>query len=142
MRMTTFLAAALACAALAGCDQTPQAAAPMPPPAASVLPTPPPLAPAPVVEAAATHHHRHHHAWHTDTSSDYAQSDDDSYGYISDSTASGDESDTSAASTQTDQWTDGYGRPHPIGNHQRVAGTMDGKRLDAWHGYDVNCPEQ
>jgi hypothetical protein len=142
------LAATLACAALGGCDQTPTATvAPAAPAAQAPVAAP---VPAPVQSAAQTEspaiHRRHHHAWahEEDSQSEYSESEVSTYGYISDSRNSyiGEEqsgySDVSAR-PGGGLWVDGYGRGYFASGRALRAGTMRGKRLAPWKGYDEGC---
>jgi hypothetical protein len=142
MRATILMASILACAALTGCDQAPQAVAPVaPPPQASVLPPAPSPAASPAPVQTVTHH-RHHWRETRYASESYSGSESETpYGYSSDSRSS---TDTEVA-TETDTrrggklWIDGYGRAYHADVPARRAGTMTGKRLAAWGGYDVDC---
>ena len=147
MRMT--MLAALACAALSGCDQTPTATAPVAPPApqacncqpAAVPPAPAAtaqLSPAPI-------HHRRRHWRHTEYyASEYSESEVSTYGTVSESHlySAGDEETQYASSAPRaggGLWVDGYGRGYFTAVHATRAGTMRGKRLDPWKGYDADC---
>jgi hypothetical protein len=140
MRATILLAAILTCAALTGCDQAPQAAAPVAPQASVLPPAPPPMvAPAPVQTAM---HHRHH--WRETRYASYSDSESETpYGYSSDSHSSADSENKSASTSDTRRggqlWIDGFGRAYHADIPARRSGTMTGKRLAAWGGYDVDC---
>jgi hypothetical protein len=147
MRAMIFVAAL----ALAGCDQTPAPVAPIaPPPAAAVLP---PL-PAPQVAQVMPMRHRHRHresysssgyseSSEYSESSNFSESDVSTYGYVSDSRSSyaGEAryEGSGAPRAGGGLWVDGYGRGYFTAAHIRTAGTMRGKRLSPWHGYDAGC---
>lgn len=38
-------------------------------------------------------------------------------------------------------WVDGYGRGYFDGAPPTRAASMNGRRMDVWHGYDADCPE-
>ena len=138
----TILAATLACAALCGCDQTPTATVA---PAAPVAPAPvaaPPAAPTPSVAQYPTTHRHHRHAWAREESSqsEYSESEVSTYGYVSDSrSSSGEQSEVADARAGGGLWVDGFGRGYFTSGHARRAGTMHGKRLAPWKGYDAGC---
>jgi hypothetical protein len=150
MRAMIFVAA-LASAALTGCDQTPApvTAPAAPPPQAAVLPPPP--APQLAQAAPVRHHRRHRESYASgysesreySESSEYSRSDVSTYGYVSDSQSSyvgGARYDGSSASRAGGGlWVDGYGRGYFTAGHAVRAGTMRGKRLSPRHGYDVDC---
>jgi hypothetical protein len=136
------LAATLACAALSGCDQTPTAAVA---PAAPAIPAPVIAAPPmqSVAQIPATHRHRRR-AWARgeDSRSEYSESDVSTYGYVSDShSSSSEQTDVADASTRAGGglWVDGYGRGYFMSGRVVRAGTMRGKRLAPWKGYDKGC---
>jgi hypothetical protein len=107
------------------------------------------------------HHYRRHryeggtHGSYTSRSEESVQS----YGYVSASRVSYSESSTSSSGYSEGYaregfergghryyrggivWVDGYGRGYFGGQRPTVAQTMNGKRMDAGHGYDVDCPE-
>ena len=140
----TILAATLACAALCGCDQTPTATVA---PAAPVVPAPvaapaPAALPAQSVAQYPTTHRRHRHAWAREESSqsEYSESEVSTYGYVSDSRSSGGEqTEVADARAGGGLWVDGFGRGYFTSGHARRAGTMRGKRLAPWKGYDEKC---
>jgi hypothetical protein len=142
MRATILLAAILTCAALTGCDQAPQAVAPVAPQASVLPPAPPPpaIAPAPVQTVM---HHRHHWRRMRYASESYSDSESETpYGYSSDSRSSDSDSETSSTSDTRrggQLWIDGFGRAYHADAPARRSGTMTGKRLAAWGGYDVDC---
>jgi len=138
------LAATLACAALGGCDQTPTAAVA---PAAPAVPAPviagPPAPVQSIAQIPAMHRHRHR-AWarEEDSQSEYSESDVSTYGYVSDSHSSGGEqTEIADASTRAGGglWVDGYGRGYFTSGRVVRAGTMRGRRLAPWKGYDKGC---
>jgi hypothetical protein len=150
---------------LSGCDQTPapqQQTAQVTPPAAT--------APCNCGQTAVPdnhltrlsyvprHHRRHHyeggyHGSGTTRSEESVQS----YGYVSASQVSYRESSESYSGGGYARegyvrgghhyyrggvrWVDGYGRAYFGGQRPTVAQTMNGKRMDVGHGYDVDCPE-
>ena len=89
--------------------------------------------------------HRHRHrAWarEEDSQSEYSESDVSTYGYVSNSHSSGGEqTEVADASTHAGGglWVDGYGRGYFTSGHALRAGTMRGKRLAPWKGYDEGC---
>lgn len=104
-------------------------------------------------------HHRHHRlgGYHGSTTSRSEESVD-SYGYVSASSVSYSESNSShsgGGSYDRDgyyahghhyyrggvQWVDGYGRGYYGGQRPTVAQEMTGKRMAVWHGYDADCPD-
>ncbi|HXL98435.1 MAG TPA: hypothetical protein VN932_00785 [Rhizomicrobium sp.] len=150
MRAMIFVAV-LTSAALTGCDQTPApvAAPAAPPPQAAVLPPPP--APQ-LAQAAPVRHHRRHRERYASgyaessaysESREYSQNDVSTYGYVSDSRSSyagnANYEGASAPRAGGGLWVDGYGRGYFTAGHAVRAGTMRGKRLSPWHGYDVDC---
>jgi hypothetical protein len=136
------LAATLACAALSGCDQTPTVALT---PAAPAVPAPVVATPAVQTAAPIPAIHRHRHlAWtrEENSQSEYSQSDVSTYGYVSDShSSSGEQTEIADASTRAGGglWVDGYGRGYFTAGRVVRAGTMRGKRLMPWKGYDKGC---
>jgi len=105
------------------------------------------------------HHYRRHyeggyHGSYTSRSEESVQS----YGYVSASSVSYTESSESTSTGGAYEregyyrgghhyyrggvrWVDGYGRGYFAGQRPTVAQTMNGKRMDVGHGYDVDCPE-
>lgn len=153
---------------LAGCDQTPapqQQVAQVAPPA----PVAPPCncGDKAVPDTHMTrlsyiprHHYRRHyasgyHGSYTSRSKESVQS----YGYVSASSVSYSESSTSSGGYSEGYahegfergghhyyrngivWVDGYGRGYYGGQRPTVAQSMNGKRMDVGHGYDVDCPQ-
>jgi len=103
---------------------------------------------------------RHHyeggyHGSYTSRSEEAVQS----YGYVSASRVSYSESSTSGGGYEEGYaregferggrhyyrggvvWVDGYGRGYFAGARPTVAQTMNGRRMEVGHGYDVDCPE-
>lgn len=149
MRAMIFVTA-LACAALTGCDQPGQTPAPAPT-VAVASPQPAAMPPPPVQQVAQEPRH-HRRAWRSErrtSRSEYAQSSDDTesdvstYGTVSDSRSSyiGEASGEAGYAPRAGGglWVDGYGRGYFTAGHIRTAGTMRGKRLSPWHGYDAGC---
>jgi hypothetical protein len=141
--MRPLILAALACALLAGCDQTPTAtavvAAPPAPQACNCQPpAAAPAAPVQTAQASVTRHRRH---WHHEDSAtdDTSQIDVSTYDAVSDSHSSGGSEEQTSTTRHGSLWVDGFGRGYYADTPARVAGTMRGKRLDAWAGYDAGC---
>lgn len=166
MKAIWLVAAISACALLSSCDQDQQQAAQTapaaPPPACACRPT----APQETAAAAQTampvsHHHRHYwHSEHRDYAmnwngrhhyrGDYSRTDFTEsvlapYDYVSQSSVSYSESETSYASD--DQSAYGDYRMHERGGYHgayrgrdTIAASMTGRRLDPWAGYGVRCP--
>jgi hypothetical protein len=145
---------ALAAVALSGCDQTPTATVAPPAQACNCQPAAPApvVAPAPTQAAYPVLRRRHHRAWarreysrSDDSESEYSQSEISTYGYVSDSRSietgeeQGDYSEASAQARNGGVWVDGYGRGYDTDGHAVRAGTMRGKRLAPWRGYDADC---
>jgi hypothetical protein len=136
MRLT--ILAAVACAALSGCDQTPTATAPVAPAAPQACNCQP--APAQIAQTSPSRPHRHRR--HMDHyASEYSESDVSTYGYVSDSRSYsvGEDSGASAVRAGGGLWVDGYGRGYFTSGHAVRAGTMRGDRLKPWKGYDADC---
>jgi hypothetical protein len=150
---------------LAGCDmpgshQQQVAVAPAPPPCncGQAAVTPPPPEHLARFSYVPRHHYVRHHYYAAYSgpahyrggyTTDYAQSSVDSYDYVSSSRASysessyaeGGYSEGGYASGGRVVWVDGYGRGYFRNEHTTVAASMRGRRLAAYHGYDVDCPE-
>jgi hypothetical protein len=106
-------------------------------------------------------HHRDRHSARGYHGSYASRSEESmqSYGYVSASSVSYSESRTSSSGYNEGYaregferggrhyyrsgivWVDGYGRGYFAGQRPTVAQTMNGKRMDVGHGYDVDCPE-
>jgi hypothetical protein len=167
MRITGFVAVGLLMGvSLAGCDQAPapqQQVAQVAPPAAPPCNCGDKAVPGTHLTRLSyipRHHRRHYreggyHGSYTSRSEESVQS----YGYVSASSVSYSESSTSSSGYDEGYaregfergghryyrrgivWVDGYGRGYFAGQRPTVAQTMNGKRMDVGHGYDVDCPE-
>lgn len=154
MRIRLAAAAALAVLTVSGCDIN--TGAPRTAKADCNCTPAPTAAPAPPQETARyappPHHRRHHrsyaygggYAWR----SEYSEVSVETYDYRSDSRAyvTGGIGETgygeSGGGGAHGGWVDGYGRAHGDAGtavHDRAAGR---RRLDPWHGYDADCPDQ
>jgi hypothetical protein len=163
--LATISAVILLGAGLAGCDMPgsqPQAAAPpcnctTTPPATM---TPPPAPTEHLTRFSyAPRHHYVHHRYYTEAGYhpahyrsrydiDRAQQSVDAYDYRSSSRTIYTQSDYSEGGYESGGyqggqvvWVDGYGRGYFSNGPVTVAATMRGRRLDAYHGYDANCPD-
>jgi hypothetical protein len=78
---------------------------------------------------------------------DRSQQSVDSYNYVSSSSVTRSQSDYSDSGYSNGYqsgrivWVDGYGRGYFSNGPVTVAATMRGRRLEAYHGYDVDCPD-
>ena len=111
----------------------------------------PAAAPAPVehltrLSYAPVRHHRRH--YRSESTANYRESYEtdrseqsiDTYDFRSSSRASYSQSRETAGYGRV-VWVDGYGRGYFNNGPVTVAATMRGKRLEPYHGYDVDCPD-